>query len=198
MREARKIQPTGRSQGSEGSPGGTESPAPGAPSPNSASSRARRRSPRQPPAALTLGQGLPSADAHPGFRGEPDSRVEDFQSSVAPANKGTQEQDSFKLQSHPRGICRATAELTCPKLFPDHPSEGLLQGLSNPRDVVSNRRVEQSLVVAAAGGVGLLFKPLQKVVVDADRDPCLAGGNRDDRPALCLAEVVFFSHLFAS
>ena len=65
-------------------------------------------------------------------------------------------------------------------------------------DVLPERRIDEGLVVAAAGSMDLILERLQDILVDPDRDPGLPGGKRDDRAAPCLAEVVFLSHSCSS
>jgi len=64
----------------------------------------------------------------------------------------------------------STLPLSDLKLFPDHPPEGLLQGLSLLLDVLSERRVEMGLVVAAAGFLHLIAEPSDYFVIEANRD----------------------------
>jgi hypothetical protein len=69
----------------------------------------------------------------------------------------------------PTGISR-----TVPQLFPHDPAKGLLQRLSLRADVLSESSIDESLVVPSALRLDLRPKPLEHIVVDANRDPRLA------------------------
>src|ERR1039458_6485901 len=56
--------------------------------------------------------------------------------------------------------------------------------------------IDQALIVASTGAVHLLSKPVEKIVIEPDRDSGLALGHLHNRSALCAAEVVFTFHCF--
>jgi hypothetical protein len=57
--------------------------------------------------------------------------------------------------------------------------------------------VDQTLVVTAASLVHLVAEPIQKVVIEADGHPGLAGRDREHGSPFALAEVIFLLHKFS-
>src|SRR5262249_49193343 len=76
------------------------------------------------------------------------------------------------------------------ELFADHAPQRPFERLALLGDEFAQSEVDQRLVVAAAGRMDLFAKPCEDVVVEADRDPSLAGGHGHDRPAFAPSEVV--------
>jgi hypothetical protein len=63
------------------------------------------------------------------------------------------------------------------------------------RGVLTQRFIDQSLVVAAAGRIHLPAKSFQDVFVQADGDAGLAGRHSHDSAALALGEIKFLFHI---
>src|SRR5712692_2977154 len=82
------------------------------------------------------------------------------------------------------------------ELFPDHPAQRRFQRLLSAPDVLSQRLVDQSLIVTSASPIHLLAKPVQNIIIQPDRDSGLALRNRDDWSAFASAEIVFTLHGF--
>jgi hypothetical protein len=57
--------------------------------------------------------------------------------------------------------------------------------------------VDQRLVAGSTSGVSLLAKPLQEIIVDANRDSRLSRGCLQYRPPLSTRKVVLSFHDFA-
>lgn len=60
--------------------------------------------------------------------------------------------------------------------------------------VAPQGEIDQCLIAASASGVYLGAKPVEDIVIDPDRYPGLSWRERDDGPALPLAEIVLSFH----
>lgn len=93
------------------------------------------------------------------------------------------------------GVALQPALLTSSaQLCPDYATQRFLERLAAAIHNVSERLIDQALVIAAAGFVYLVTEPVQDLGVEADSDPDLASGERHDGAARASAEVVFFLH----
>ena len=68
------------------------------------------------------------------------------------------------------------------EFLPDDAAQRGLQRLLNPANVLPKSIVDQALIVAAAGTVHLLPKPVKKIVIEPDRDSRLPLGTRTTAP----------------
>jgi len=80
------------------------------------------------------------------------------------------------------------------KLLPEDESERCLERLALARDVLSQRQIDERLVVPAARRMHLLAEPSQDGVVKADRDSGPATGGRQHGAPLSLPKVVPLLH----
>ena len=76
-----------------------------------------------------------------------------------------------------------------------HPPTRLLERCPAGPDVLLQRGIDQRLVVPATRGMDLGSKPVEHLVVQADRDPRLPRRRGQNRPSLSPAEVVFTCHV---
>src|SRR5271157_2784923 len=86
--------------------------------------------------------------------------------------------------------------LSMAQLLADDAAERGFQRLLYAPNVLPKSGVDQALIVAAAGPVHLLPKPVENVVIEPYGDSGLALGHRHDGSAFCVAEVVFTFHCF--
>ncbi len=84
------------------------------------------------------------------------------------------------------------------QLFAKHTTEGLLQWFAPGSGVVAKRRVDQRLIAPAAACVRLIAEPLDQIVIQSNRDPCLARRRSQHRSTFTLSEVVLPLHVLAS
>ena len=82
------------------------------------------------------------------------------------------------------------------EFLPDDTAKRGLQRLLNPANMLPKSIIDQALMVSPAGQAYLLPKPVDKIVIEPDRDSGLALGHLHDGSAFCVAEVVFTFHCF--
>ena len=109
------------------------------------------------------------------------------------------------IQSHPLVAAIPTEDFspsggTCfflagvAEFLADDAAKRRFQRLLSTANVLPESIVDQRLIVAAARSIHLLPKPVEKVVIEPDRDSGLALGYWHDGSTLCAAEVVFTFH----
>ena len=84
------------------------------------------------------------------------------------------------------------------ELFSQHGADfgpHLLSNAGTPQ-VIAKRIVDQGLIVAAIRLANLVAEVIDDISVHANRDTNLLRRQRNDRPALSLAEVVLALHMF--
>src|ERR1019366_1613151 len=92
------------------------------------------------------------------------------------------------------GTCFFSTGVT--KFFANDAAQRGLQRLLGPANVLPKSIIDQALIVAAASQVYLLPKPIEKIVIEPNRDSALALGYLHDGSPFCVAEVVFTFHCF--
>src|SRR5258708_17526873 len=98
-----------------------------------------------------------------------------------------------------RSIAAPVPQSSHPSQFlTNHATQYRLQRLLRALHEIAERLIHQSLVAASARGVNALPKPLHNVVVEPDRNPSLAGRNRQHRSPFSLTVVVFLFHELSS
>jgi hypothetical protein len=80
------------------------------------------------------------------------------------------------------------------EFLPDDTAKRGLQRLLNPANMLPKSIIDQALMVSPAGQAYLLPKPVDKIVIEPDRDSGLALGYLHGGSAFCVAEVVFTFH----
>src|SRR5208283_1395730 len=105
-----------------------------------------------------------------------------------------------RLSSRPRTLVRAEGPAVfsacVPEFLADDAAKRGFQRLLGAANVLPKGVVDQALIVAAAGPVHLLPKPVENVVIKPDGNSSLALWHRHDGAAFCVAEVVFTFHCF--
>ena len=81
------------------------------------------------------------------------------------------------------------------ELFTQDAPKNLLKRFVALPDVLSERTIDEGLVVPAPRGMDLGSEPLQYIVIEANGDARFPLRDRDHRSVLALAEIVFFAHL---
>jgi hypothetical protein len=82
------------------------------------------------------------------------------------------------------------------KLFPDHSSECFLEWFRLVLHMVTQRLVDQALVVTPASLVDLLLEVAHDVAIESNRDPHLVLRSWQDGAAPALTKVVVVFHAF--
>src|SRR5690242_6080445 len=85
-----------------------------------------------------------------------------------------------------------------PQFFPHHPPQNGFQWFLRPLDVRAQRLIDQVLIASASRIVDLLAKPVQNVVIKADRNARLAARDFDDRAPPAFREIVLLLHVLSS
>src|SRR5664280_490314 len=109
------------------------------------------------------------------------------------------------IQSHPLVAAIPTEDFsprggTCfflagvAEFLADDAAKRRFQRLLSTANVLPESIVDQRLIVAPASPLHLLPKPVEKVVIEPDRDSGFALGYWHDGSALSVAEVVFTFH----
>src|SRR5450631_4799887 len=76
---------------------------------------------------------------------------------------------------------RSAFALSALQFLSDDAAQNGLEGFLSLLDECAQRIVDQRLIVPSAGRVDLVTKPLEQIVVEANRDAGLARGRRDYR-----------------
>jgi len=80
------------------------------------------------------------------------------------------------------------------KLLPEDFSKNLLERPVLGRDERSESVIDESLVVPSSRIIDLRPEPIQQIIVQTDRDPCLPRRRSGDRATASSTEVIFLSH----
>lgn len=95
-----------------------------------------------------------------------------------------------------RGLCSpcfalpSTRHHRLPQLLPHHAAYDDLEGLRRTLHDSAQRLVDERLIVAASGRIDSSTEPIQEVRIQANRDPGLSLGNREDGAPTGLREIV--------
>src|SRR5205823_6075112 len=82
-----------------------------------------------------------------------------------------------------------------PQLLANNAPESLFQWFGARADVVAQGFVDQRLVIAAAGRVHLIAKPVDDILIEPYGDANFVWMGLNDRAAYAVCEVVLFSHV---
>jgi len=80
------------------------------------------------------------------------------------------------------------------KLLPEDLPENLLERLVLGRDERPEGFVDERLVVPSSSIIDPSSEPIQQIIVQTNRDPCLPSRRGCDRASASGTEVVFLSH----
>ncbi len=94
-------------------------------------------------------------------------------------------------------VAPATRSARAPNLFPNHPSQSLLQWFFRTRHMPAKCFIDQALVVPATRTIDLSAEPVDDIAVEPNRNLVFRFRHSDNRSPFGSAEVVFAFHGFS-